>query len=225
MGSIIALFVIAAVALLVVRIGATALMMTGLSWDTANFQAYSAFFGVGFTTREAESVVNHPVRRRIIRDLILAGNIGLTSGLASLVVTFVQQRDTRHTLGVIGVLLLGLCVFALLSRIGLLKRAIDGFIHRSLKRAGVVHAMDYDLLLRVQSGFCISEIDVLPGSPLVGLTLAQSRPADDGIIVLGITRDNGVFVGAPGPREAIQVGDVLTVYGTEENTEALIARS
>ncbi|MDZ4851234.1 MAG: hypothetical protein SGI77_18250 [Pirellulaceae bacterium] len=47
----------------------------------------SAFFGVGFTTREAELVVNHPVRRRIIRDLILAGNIGLTSSLATLVAT------------------------------------------------------------------------------------------------------------------------------------------
>ncbi len=41
-------------------------MMTGLSWDAASFQSYSAFFGVGFTTREAELVVNHPIRRRII---------------------------------------------------------------------------------------------------------------------------------------------------------------
>ena len=66
---VIALLVIALVSLLAVRVGATALMMTGISWDTASFQAYSAFFGVGFTTKEAELVVNHPVRRRIIRDL------------------------------------------------------------------------------------------------------------------------------------------------------------
>ena len=63
---VIALLVIALVSLLAVRVAATALMMTGLSWDTASFQAYSAFFGVGFTTKEAELVVNHPVRRRII---------------------------------------------------------------------------------------------------------------------------------------------------------------
>ena len=78
MAAIVSLIVIAMVSLLAVRAGTTALMMTGLSWDTASFQSYSAFFGVGFTTREAEMVVNHPVRRRIIRDLILAGNIGVT---------------------------------------------------------------------------------------------------------------------------------------------------
>ncbi|MCB1064424.1 MAG: potassium transporter TrkA, partial [Verrucomicrobiae bacterium] len=66
------------VSLVIVRVGSTALMMTGLSWDTASFQSYSAFFGVGFTTKEAELVVDHPIRRRIIRDLILAGNVGLT---------------------------------------------------------------------------------------------------------------------------------------------------
>jgi hypothetical protein len=102
MSSIFALFIIALVSLFAVRVGATALMMTGLSWDTASFQSYSAFFGVGFTTREAEMVVNHPVRRRIIRDLILAGNVGLTSGLATLVVTLMQTAGTRHLLFVVG---------------------------------------------------------------------------------------------------------------------------
>ena len=99
MTSIIALLVITLVSLLVVRIGATALMMTGISWDTASFQSYSAFFGVGFTTREAEMVVNHPVRRRIIRDLILAGNIGLTSVLATLVVVDTLLLASRVMLG------------------------------------------------------------------------------------------------------------------------------
>ncbi|MDP4582910.1 MAG: hypothetical protein NWT04_03235, partial [Verrucomicrobiales bacterium] len=79
MGPLLTLLVIVTISLIVVRVGSTALMMTGLSYDTASFQSYSAFFGVGFTTKEAELVVDHPVRRRIIRDLILAGNIGLTS--------------------------------------------------------------------------------------------------------------------------------------------------
>lgn len=87
-----ALFVITVLSLLVIRVGATALMMTGLGWDTASFQSYSAFFGADFTTKEAEMVVNHPVRRRIIRDLIFAGNIGLTSGLVTLIVTVLQKR-------------------------------------------------------------------------------------------------------------------------------------
>ena len=98
MTAIATLLVIAIFSLLAVRVATTALTMTGLSSDTASFQSYSAFFGVGFTTREAELVVNHPVRRRIIRDLILAGNIGLTSSLATLVATMMQSPDSIHPL-------------------------------------------------------------------------------------------------------------------------------
>ena len=48
------------VSLLVTRVAAIALSVTGLSRESARFQARSAFTGVGFTTSEAESVVNHP---------------------------------------------------------------------------------------------------------------------------------------------------------------------
>lgn len=98
MTAIITLIVIALFSWLAIKVATTALMMTGLSFDTASFQSYSAFFGVGFTTKEAELVVNHPVRRRIIRDLILIGNIGLTSALATMVATFVQGDNVLNVL-------------------------------------------------------------------------------------------------------------------------------
>jgi len=41
-------------------------MMTGMEKKKARFQALSAFAGTGFTTKEAESVVNYPARRKII---------------------------------------------------------------------------------------------------------------------------------------------------------------
>ncbi len=62
MFAIISLFVIVALSLIITRIAAMALMATGLSRDAARFQARSAFTGSGFTTRESESVVNHPVQ-------------------------------------------------------------------------------------------------------------------------------------------------------------------
>ena len=50
---------------LVVRGAAVALMMTGMEKKKARFQALSAFSGTGFTTKEAEFVVNHPQRRKV----------------------------------------------------------------------------------------------------------------------------------------------------------------
>ena len=93
MGPFLALVIIVLVALMVVRLGSSALQLTGMSKPVAQFQAASAFFGVGFTTKEAELVVDHPVRRRIILHLIIFGNIGLTSALATLLVTFMSSGD------------------------------------------------------------------------------------------------------------------------------------
>ena len=81
------------ISLLVTRIGAVALTLTGLSKDSARFQARSAYTGVGFTTSESEQVVNHPVRRRILGFLMLTGNIGIAVVIASMMATFAQGGE------------------------------------------------------------------------------------------------------------------------------------
>jgi hypothetical protein len=219
---ILALVVIALVSLLAVRVGATALMMTGLSWDTASFQAYSAFFGVGFTTREAEMVVNHPVRRRIIRDLILAGNIGLTSALAALVVSFLQSGNSGEILLLVAALSVGLVLLLALARIGWLQRFLDHVIQRTLERSGVVRVLDYELLLRIRHGYVVSEIEVLADTFLAGRTLRDARPWDRGVIILAVRRGEKFLSGLPGPTTCIEAGDVLTAYGQENVLQALI---
>ncbi|MCH7752169.1 MAG: hypothetical protein IH898_08455 [Planctomycetes bacterium] len=59
--------------LIVIRVGTMALMLTGLSRESARFQAHSAFTGVGFTTQESESIVEHPVRRHLTMGLMMLG--------------------------------------------------------------------------------------------------------------------------------------------------------
>jgi len=225
MGTLLALFVIAAISLIVVRLGAAALTMTGMSADAANFQAHSAFFGVGFTTREAEMVMSHRVRRRIIRDLIIAGNIGLTSALATLVATFVQQNGTTAMLRTVGWLVLGALIFWLLARSKLINRALEWSIRLTLKRASAVRSMDYEPLLKVESGFCIAEFKVLADNTLAGRTIAESHPTDIGIVILGISKRVGGFIGAPGPKDRIEIGDAVTVYGHEEAIGEIRGRS
>ena len=221
MSAIIALLVIALVSLLAVRVGSTALMMTGLSWDTASFQSYSAFFGVGFTTKEAEMVVNHPVRRRIIRDLILAGNVGLTSALATLIVTLLQSSSDGDTAKMLGWLLGGLLALYFISRLGWVQKALDHLIQHALERAGLVRALDYELLLRIQHGYVVSEVEVLPDTYLAGRTLSDTRPWDRGVVILAIKRDGKTNPGIPSRDDLIQPGDVLTAYGKEKDLVAM----
>ena len=221
MAPVIALLIIALVSLLAVRVGATALMMTGLSWDTASFQSYSAFFGVGFTTKEAEMVVNHPVRRRIIRDLILVGNVGLTSALATLVVTMLQTTTGGNALVMFGWLIGGLTALFFISRLTWFQNVVDHLIQRGLEGTGMVRALDYELLLRIQHGYVVSEIEVLPGTFLAGRTLRDSRPWDRGVVILAIKRDDKTNPGIPNRDDRVEAGDVVTAYGKETSLHAM----
>jgi uncharacterized membrane protein HdeD (DUF308 family) len=69
--AIISFFSVLLTSVIIVRVAAIMLKSTGLSQDVARFQARSAFTGTGFTTRESEAIINHPVRRRIILALML----------------------------------------------------------------------------------------------------------------------------------------------------------
>ena len=221
---IIALIVIASFSLFAVRIGGTALMMTGLSWDVANFQAYSAFFGVGFTTTEAEHVVNHPVRRRIIKHLILAGNVGLTSGLATLVIALLRaEGEHRNLIVYLAILGGGLLAVGVLFNTGIIRRIMDAWIRAALSRAGIVRATDYDLLLRVSSGYWISEFEIEPGHWLEECTLRNSGLNEAGVLVLGVIREDG-YIGAPEADLRFRAGDLLTTYGRESAVREVLHR-
>jgi len=222
MTAIVTLIVIALFSLLAIRVATTALMMTGLSYDTASCQRYSAFFGVGFTTKEAELVVNHPVRRRIIRDLILVGNIGLTSALATMVATFVQGSNVFGSLMlIVSAALIALAISAL-SRLDFFRKSLDRLIAYTLTQAGLVRALDYELLLRVEHGYVVSEYLIEPGNPLVGKMLRESRPWDLGVIVLAIRRNDILLPGIPGPSDRIESGDVVVLYGQEKDAKELM---
>jgi len=223
MGSLLALLIIVLVALLVVQIGTNALLLTGMSLPVARFQAASAFFGVGFTTAEAEMVVNHPVRRRIILLLIVSGNIGLTSALATLIVTFVSADGPAglHRLTLVGWLVLGILLMAVFMNLPFVKNPLDALMRRSLERAGVVRAVDYELLLKVHHGFCVSDFVMEEGHPAAGKALMESRLNDCGIVVLGIYPRGGEFIGVPSKEAVIEAGDIIMVYGSEEAVDRL----
>ena len=72
------------IAYFVVRIGAAAFELTGLDPEQSHFQSLYAFSGTGFTTREAELIVVHKQRRKIASVLMILGNAGLATLIATL---------------------------------------------------------------------------------------------------------------------------------------------
>lgn len=216
------LVIIAVASLLVVRLGTTALVLTGLERDTSEFQAYSAFFGVGFTTRESEHVVNHPVRRRIVQHLILAGQVGLTSVIVPLVVTFVNIKSMRDGLEQLGLIVGALVALWVVINTSFFESLVDRSIKFALRRTGVLkRTLDHEIILRLHAGFAVSEVAIERHSPLAGHALSDAALADRGIVVLGITREDGAYVAAPRPDTVIRPADVLTVYGRDREVRTL----
>lgn len=220
-----ALVLICLIALLCVRLGSTALQLTGMSQHVAQFQAASAFFGVGFTTKEAELVVDHPVRRRIILHLIIAGNIGLTSALATLLVTFTgdSERGLAGTFGWLGITGILTLFIALVFNLQVIRKPLDRFMEWSLKRTGIGHIRDYDYLLNLRDGFVIFDKEICEGHPWIDQALWETRPSDVGVVVLGIYRKDGSFTGAPDKDTKVGLGDVLMVYGRDEDVKKALS--
>ncbi|MCD6470998.1 TrkA C-terminal domain-containing protein [bacterium] len=204
---------------IVIKIGATALKLTGLSREVANFEAQSAFSGVGFTTSESESIVYHPLRRQIIRILMLLGSAGLTTAIATLVLTFVGQSK-QGALTRLGGLVVGIFILYFIFRSRWADRILTRFFERILiKKYGRLKIYDYEKLFGLQKGYSISKFTIKEKSWLAGKTLKESKLYYEGILVVGIIREiNGktIFIGAPKGNNLIKANDILICYGKEE---------
>lgn len=224
--TIISFLLVIVFSIIVVRIGTVALKMTGLSREVAAFQAQSAFCGVGFTTSESEALVSHPVRRRILRILMLLGSVGLTSAIATLILTFVGQsiREVGVRLGLIGIGLAILCFFAYSGWVDcILSRLIEKF----LVRYTTLQILDYEQLFKLSKGFAVLEFKVHEKSWLTERSLEELQLNQEGILVIGVYRRvNGEekYIGAPRGETVIKAGDTVICYGREDAIVALSRR-
>ena len=83
MVAVLVFIVVLVLSWVIVRIGAIAFQITGLEWSLAKFQSLSCFSGTGFTTKEAELITGDKRRRQIASILMILGNAGLVSLIAS----------------------------------------------------------------------------------------------------------------------------------------------
>jgi len=210
---------------LVTRIGSVALTLTGMSQDSARFQARSAYTGVGFTTSESEQVVNHPVRRRVLAFLMLTGNIGIAVVIASMMATFVQQDGAGGNMWQ-RAFVLSIALFALwiITTQKWVDQTIERIIAWALTKWTSLDVRDYVSLLHLADGYVVYEIKVNPDDWIADQLLADSKLTAEGVLVLGIHRADGKYDGSPSGKTLVHVGDTLSVYGPKQRLEELDIR-
>ena len=181
MVALVSLIIIVTVSIIVVRIGSVALTMTGISKDLAIFHAQSAFSGVGFTTNESESVVKHPVRRRIIRLLMLMGNAGITSAIAGLILTFYQGRGQLLVIK-LALVIAGLGLLWITSMSKFVDRILTKIIKAGLNRFTRLEIRDYATLLEFEKGYAVSELEVKAQDWLCSRKLSEMALPKEGVL-------------------------------------------
>lgn len=222
--ALVALFVVVITSLLVVRIGAIALTMTGLSKDLATFQAQSAFSGVGFTTGESEFVMSHPVRRTIIRILMLMGTAGVTSAIVTLVLTFYRGGGLDIAIR-LGIIVAGLVVLWVASSSRAVNRIMTRIIQAALTRWTDLQIRDYAKLLEIAEGYTVSEIQVGATHWLCDKTVGELKLNREGVLVLGVRKTDGIYYGVVTGDLKMESGDKLTCYGGQKVLRELASRS
>lgn len=216
--------IVLALSLIIIRIGTMALMLTGLSQEAARFQSHSAFTGVGFTTSEAETITQHPVRRHIVMALMIAGNVGIATGISVLLLALLTVGKSEHLLSGLIALLISLIVLWTIAHSRWVERSLNRVIAAALNKFSQLEVRDYVSLLELSKGFSVTELVVDPEDWIAGKTLANLGLAREGVLVLGIKRQNGDYVGAPSGGSHINAYDQIVVYGPVKRLQELATR-
>ncbi len=220
MAAVLSLLGVLVISLLVTRVGATALRLTGMSSEAAEFQSRSAFTGVGFTTLESEDILNHPVRRRILMHLMLLSNLGVGAVVATLMLSLPQATTlTGFCTAAIGIL-----GFWMLARSKFVEQQTNRIIAWSLLKFGSFKARDYAAILQLEAGYSVSELAVETNDWIAEKSLMELRLPTEGVLVLGIRRNSGIYFGNPTAEMVIHAGDLLTLYGPNDRIAELDQR-
>jgi len=195
--------------LLCLWLGSAALEASGMDRRKARFQALSALTGTGFTTGEAESVVNNPRRRLIASWLIFLGNAGIISFLI-LLIAYVRSGVIAPSALFIGIVVLVLILLILGIRFGVVNAMTNAILimtrrrprDRYLQTEEILHEAGRYGVVRLAVG----------EEAAAGMALKATGLLERGVSVLAVERKDEVVPFPEGEQQVI-AGDHLLCYG------------
>ena len=224
MTAVLSLLLVIFISMLITRVATIALAATGMSRESARFQARSALTGSGFTTSESEAVVRHPVRRRIVMLLMLLGSAGIAAVIGSIVLAFVQPGEAANWGFRIGVLVVGVAGLWVFAASRWIDRGITRITMWALDRYTSIDVRDYASLLQLGGDYVITELVVTEGHWLAEKSLAELDLRREGIMLLGVVRPGGEYLGVPTRDTVLHADDNLVLYSRAGQLAELDAR-
>ena len=214
MGLILTFLMFGTIFLIVVNICSILLRLTGMPIKKARFQVVSLLTSTGFTTRESEMIVQHPVRRKIASWLMVVSYVS-TATFISFFVTMIS--DTVTGIGffvVIAALITTNLILRKTKTIENLELKVENVVLKS-KIWEKLNSENLTLITNTR-GYGIYQIYLPKDSKIIGKSILESGLKDLEIEVLNIDKGDK-FIKFASPDYVFEVFDRVTVYGNLKN--------
>jgi K+/H+ antiporter YhaU regulatory subunit KhtT len=155
---------------------------------------------------------------------MLLGNAGIVTAMSGLILTFVKPQTSASFALRIVLLVSGLVLLWAVASSHWIDRRLSKFISKALKKYTRLEVQDYAKLLHLAGEYQVTEMQIQKEDWLNDRTLGELNLRDEGIIVLGVSRSDGNYLGAPDGLTRLTVGDTLIMYGRGSVLENLDQR-
>lgn len=197
--------------ILVIEVISMIFRVTGLSMEKARFQVISLFTHTGFTTREAELISQHPLRRKIASYLMLVSYV-TQAGLISLFTKLLIEKESISYLVI--VIFVIILVFVIIGKNRLffskLGKILERYLFRRIKRHNKKRTIDE--VLKLNADFGVYEIVLSEKNVHCGKSLRDARLKDHYIQILNIDRGSHI-IEFPDADLILEPADKIVVYG------------
>ncbi len=197
--------------LLVLWAGSLALEATGLDRPRSRFQALSALTGTGFTTSQAELIVEHSKRRRIVTYLIFLGNTAVLGFIVLLVIYIISGLEAPSPAVI--VLTVAIVVFIALSFwLGLIDRISNGLL-KAGKASRNSPVLVLDQVIPVSQDRALARIKVAIIAENGSISLEEAGLTGGEVMVLLVEHEKEM-IRDPAPGYRLEPEDILICYGS-----------
>lgn len=156
--------------------------------------------------------------------IMLLGNIGIATVVATVIVSLLSTASSENWLRNILLFIGCLSLLWVIAVSHFVERNLNRIIAWGLKKWTRLDVQDYVAILHLQNEFAVWEMKVEPNSWLTGKSLIEAGLSREGVLILGIQRKDGFYIGAPQGISSIHAGDALVMYGTLPRLEELDRR-
>lgn len=199
---------------LVIEVSVTLFKLTGLENTVARFQVISMLTGTGFTTDESNSIIDHPVRRKISMFLILFGVFSLAVIISSISTMLSDDLRIKELSIIMAILML----IIIIVKLPFIYNRLSNKMHSEMHNHYNLWEHPIKEVLFLEDDDVVMKLDINKDSELINQNAGEviSRGIDINILFI---KSGEAKIRKKLSKHELKLGDKLFLYGNKKEIE------